>query len=130
MRALVTAGATLAVREVPEPTTTETEALVGVHAASTNRGEVRLVTLRPDDWHGGQDVAGVIARAAADGSGPPVGTRVVAWVDQAGWAEYVPAPTDRIVPLPDNVATVDAATLPVAGVTALRALRRGGLLRP
>lgn len=86
---------------------------------------------RRSGWTGGvpgQDVAGTIETAAADGSGPAVGSRVVAWPEQSGWAEKVAVPTGSIVVLPDSVATAGATTLPVAGVTALGALRRGGLL--
>jgi NADPH2:quinone reductase len=82
--------------------------------------------LRPDGWTPGQDVAGVVERAAADGSGPAVGTQVAALVDQAGWAERVAVPTDRLAVLPDDVDFVSAVTLPVAGTTALRTLRLGG----
>jgi NADPH:quinone reductase-like Zn-dependent oxidoreductase len=47
-------------------------------------------------------------------------------VDQAGWAQRVAVPTDRLAVLPDDVSFVSAATLPVAGTTALRTLRHGG----
>src|SRR5207302_5860524 len=63
-----------------------------------------------------------------DGSGPPVGSRVVALVDQAGWAERVAVPSARLGLLPGDVSFAQAATLPVAGLTALRALRLGGML--
>jgi NADPH:quinone reductase-like Zn-dependent oxidoreductase len=52
----------------------------------------------------------------------------VALVDQAGWAEQVAAPLSRLAPLPDGVSFSAAASLPVAGLTALRALRLGGML--
>src|SRR5207245_2791439 len=67
-------------------------------------------------------------RAAESGTGPPVGSRVVGMVDQAGWAEQVAVPASRIAVLPDSVSFAAAATLPVAGLTALRALRLGGML--
>lgn len=118
----------VALREVAEPSPAPHEALIDVHAASINRGELRLLAARPEGWRPGQDVAGVISAAAEDGSGPPVGTRVVAWPEQAGWAQRIAAPTSAVVPVPDQVDTGVAATLPVAGVTALRLLRRGGLL--
>jgi len=44
---------------------------------------------------------------------PAVGTRVVALVDEAGWAEHVAVPTDRLAIIPDKVSFVSAATLPV-----------------
>ncbi|PBB26057.1 MULTISPECIES: zinc-binding dehydrogenase [unclassified Mesorhizobium] len=116
----------LKLAEVDEPQPCANEALVAVGATSLNRGELRLLTIRPDGWIPGQDIVGVVERAAADGSGPAVGTRVVALVDEAGWAERVAVPTDRLAVLPDEVSYVSAATLPVAGTTALRTLRHGG----
>jgi NADPH:quinone reductase len=115
-------------REVDEPSAAANESLVKVRAVSINRGELRLLATRSAGWRPGQDIAGEVVRAASDGSGPPVGTRVVALVDQAGWAEQVPVPSSRIAPLADNVSFAQAATLPVAGLTALRALRLGGTL--
>jgi NADPH:quinone reductase-like Zn-dependent oxidoreductase len=114
--------------EVPEPQPAPDEALVEVHAFSLNRGELSLLANRPDGWRPGQDIAGVIVRAASDGSGPKEGTRVVALVDGAGWAQRAAAPTARMAALPDNVSFAEAATLPVAGLTALRLVRLGGSL--
>ncbi|RUU10896.1 oxidoreductase [Mesorhizobium sp. M6A.T.Ca.TU.002.02.2.1] len=112
--------------ESEEPQPLANEALVSVHATSLNRGELRLLTIRPNGWIPGQDIVGVVERAAADGSGSAVGNRVAALVDQAGWAERVAVSTDRLAVLPDGVSFVSAATLPVAGTTALRTLRHGG----
>ncbi|WP_421916269.1 zinc-binding dehydrogenase [Mesorhizobium sp.] len=116
----------LMLTKVEDPRPSANEALVSVHASSLNRGELRLLTIRPEGWIPGQDVAGIVERAAADGSGPAKGARVAALVDQAGWAERVAVPTDRLSVLPDEVSFVSAATLPVAGTTALRTLRHGG----
>src|SRR5215471_7897944 len=129
MRALVAtanAQAPLELRDVDAPQASASESLVDVRAVSINRGELRLLGARPAGWRPGQDIAGVVSQAAADGSGPPVGTRVVALVDQAGWAERVAVPSSRIAALPDDISFAQAATLPVAGLTALRALRLGG----
>ncbi|MCZ8547094.1 zinc-binding dehydrogenase [Mesorhizobium qingshengii] len=119
-------AARLKLAEVDEPRPCANEALISVHATSLNRGELRLLTIRPNGWMPGQDVVGIVERAAADGSGPAVGTRVVALVGEAGWAERVAVPTDRLAVLPDRVSFISAATLPVAGTTALRTLRHGG----
>ncbi|MFD1986136.1 zinc-binding dehydrogenase [Mesorhizobium newzealandense] len=116
----------LKLAELDEPQPTSNEALISVHATSLNRGELRLLAIRPNGWIPGQDIVGIVERAAVDGSGPAVGARVVALVDQAGWAERVAVPTDRLAVLPDDVSFVSAATLPVAGTTALRTLRLGG----
>ncbi len=115
-------------REVPEPEPAPNEAIVEVHAFSLNRGELALLASRPEGWRPGQDIAGVVVKAAADGSGPKEGTRVVALVDGAGWAQRAAAPTARMAALPDNVSFASAATFPVAGLTALRTLRQGGAL--
>ncbi len=112
--------------DLPEPVPAEDEALVEVRAYSINRGELALVKMRPDGWRPGQDLAGVVAQAAASGEGPPAGTRVVGLVDWECWAERVAVPIDRAIPLPDSVSFEQAASLPIAGLTALRALGLGG----
>ena len=121
-------AAPVAIREVAEPTPATNEALVAVHAFSLNRGETRLFQVRPEGWRPGQDIAGIVVRQAADGSGPAVGTRVVCLTDWEGWAERAAVPSHRMAALPDAVSFADAASLPVAGLTALRTLRHGAPL--
>lgn len=114
--------------EVPEPEPLPSEALVAVRAFSLNRGETRRL---PDLAAGtipGWDVAGVVERAASDGSGPPAGARVVGIADAGAWAQRIALRTARLAPLPDAVSFAQAATLPVAGVTALRALEIAGFV--
>src|SRR5579871_5339300 len=123
MRAIVNTRAGPVIGEAPEPAPRDNEALVAVHAFSLNRGELRLFQVRPEGWRPGQDIAGVVLQPAADGSGPAAGTRVVALCDWEGWAERVPVPTNRLAPIADNVSFGAAASLPVAGLTALRTLR-------
>lgn len=114
-------------RDVPEPEPQPGELVLRVEAASVNRGELMLLEARPD-WGPGQDVAGTVVAAAADGSGPGVGARVTGMADWGGWAERVVVPTHRVGVLPDRVGFGPAATLGVAGMTALRAVRAGGSL--
>jgi NADPH2:quinone reductase len=115
-------------REVPEPQPYRNEVLVAVHAFSLNRGELRSVRNNGVGWIPGQDVAGVVLKQAEDSSGPPLGSRVVALTDEFGWAQRVAVPSHRMAVLPDNVSFAQAATLPVAGLTALRTLRHGAPL--
>jgi NADPH2:quinone reductase len=122
------AAAGIALRELPEPEPGPADVLVEVMAYAINRGELSLIEQRPDGWTPGQDVAGLVAAAAADGTGPPAGRRVVGIADWGGWSERVPVPSHRIAVLPDSVSFAQAAALPVAGLTALRALRTGGPL--
>jgi NADPH:quinone reductase len=122
------ADAGIARRELPDPQPGPAEVLVEVAAYAINRGELSLIQQRPDGWAPGQDLAGVVAAAAADGTGPAVGRRVVGIADGGGWSERAVVPSHRIAVLPEAVTFAQAAALPVAGLTALRALRTGGAL--
>src|SRR5262249_20607408 len=59
---------------------------------------------------------------------PAAGSRVVGLMDEFGWAEHAAVPSHRMAVLPDTVSFSQAATLPVAGLTALRTLRHGAPL--
>ncbi len=122
------AQAGLAQRELAEPTPGPGDVVVEVRAFAVNRGEISLLQQRSEGWMPGQDVAGIVATAAADGSGPQVGTRVVGVADGGGWSQRVAVPSYRVAPIPDSVSFADAAPLGVAGLTALRVLRTGGPL--
>lgn len=117
----------LVIRPVAEPVPDRGEAIVRVRAISLNRGEVRRSTMAAPGWRPGWDLAGEVLRAAADGSGPRVGARVVGLLPEGAWAERVAVPTHALAELPETVTLVQAATFPVAGLTALHALARGGL---
>src|SRR5256884_4803711 len=121
-------NAPIELRQVPEPAPGLHEALVAVQAFSLNRGELRSFRNNEEGWIPGQDISGIVLRQAADGSGPPAGTRIVALMDEFGWAERAAVPTQRIAVLPDPVSFAAAAALPVAGLTALRTLRHGAPL--
>ncbi len=114
--------------DVPEPIAREDQALVLVEAFSINRGETFLLEHPRNGWRPGQDVAGRVLEPAGDGSGPPAGTRVVGHAWDGGWAARVPIATDALVPLPDAIPATVAATLPLAGLTAVRLLRAAGSL--
>jgi NADPH2:quinone reductase len=122
------AAGRLALREVAAPTPAPSEALVRVAAISLNRGEVRRAASAQADFRPGWDLAGTVEQQAADGSGPRKGARVVGMLGSGAWAELVVVPTNILAEIPDNVSFAQAATLPVAGLTALRALEKGGLL--
>jgi NADPH:quinone reductase-like Zn-dependent oxidoreductase len=53
-----------AIHDIPEPAPKAHEALVVVRAFSVNPGELGLLAARPEGWHPGQDVSGVVLEAA------------------------------------------------------------------
>ena len=118
MRALVADGSGVSLAEAPDPQVDASHALVEVKAVSLNRGEVRRLPARKPGTIPGWDVAGVLSD----------GTRVVGLADEGGWAELAAVPKDRLAALPDDVSFEAASTLPVAGLTAMRALEVGGPL--
>ncbi|MCP2166999.1 zinc-binding dehydrogenase [Goodfellowiella coeruleoviolacea] len=133
MRALVVtpdAPSCLALTEVADPAPTPDQVLVEVEHVSLNHGELLLArtgTTAPGVVHG-WDAAGVVARTAGNGSGLAVGDRVLTFGTSGAWAQRRAVPVAEVAVVPDGVDLPVAATLPVAGVTALRALRRSGTL--
>ena len=118
----------LAIKEVEAPQAGPSEAVVQVEAISLNRGEVQSAMEAEAGWRPGWDLAGTVIKQAANGTGPKVGSRVVGSVSTGAWAEQVAVPTTRLGEIPASVTFAQAATLPVAGLTALRALEKGGFL--
>lgn len=123
---------------VEAPVAQPSETIVQVAAISLNPGELLGAASREQGSPIGWDLAGTVIQQAADGSGPPTGSRVVGlivtggWGDEApglgAWAEQVAVPTTQLALLPDTVSFAQAATVPIAGLTALRALEKGGML--
>src|ERR1700689_777376 len=118
----------IARRKLSDPAVESHDALVEARAYLVNRGELGLLERRPEGWRPGQDVAGVVMIQAPDGTGPPAGTRGPGHAEGGSWSERVNVPSNRLGIVPDNVSFADAAGLPAAGLTALRALRAGGSL--
>jgi NADPH:quinone reductase len=130
MRALVhdpSAPQGLRLGEAPDPEAGPADVLVDVAATSLNFVDVAFLRerLRPGAVTG-HDASGTVVAAAADGSGPPVGARVATFGWSGAWAQRRAVDTGELAVLPDAVDFAAAAAVPVAGVTALRALCRLG----
>jgi NADPH2:quinone reductase len=99
------------------------EVLVRVTAAGVNPGELHGLEDAEAGTVPGWEAAGVVVGAAPDGSGPAPGTRVVTAGWSGGWAGLRAVPVTAVGTVPDGVADTEAATLPIAAGSALRALR-------
>lgn len=139
MRALLSdTASTYGVRlaEVPDPEPEPHQALVEVVAAGMNFGEVALaagqvdgVPRLPDGMVLGADAVGVVVRPAEDGSAPGRGSTVVTFNPAGGWAQLRAVDTDALAVVPGDADPAALTTVPVAGLTALRALHRAGPLQ-
>lgn len=133
---------TLSLEHVDPPPVGPGDVLVRFRASSINsydwrhlRADPALVRLR----HGlrrphagavlGTDVVGVVEEVGADVDDIEVGDEVVGSVVLGAWADLVVVARDHLAVLPDGVDHGDAATLPMAGVTALQAVRDVGEVR-
>lgn len=122
----------------PRPAPGRGEVLVRVGAAGVNMADWHLLTgkpylarlalglRRPRVTTRGEDVAGVVEAVGADVTRFAVGERVFGSAP-GSFAEYVVAREDRLASTPDGVADVTAAASPMAGFTALHALRAAAL---
>jgi NADPH:quinone reductase-like Zn-dependent oxidoreductase len=128
----------LTFEDVPDPVPAAGEVLVRVLATSVNpydwhylRGEPYLARLmpggfglrRPEIGILGCDMAG---RVETVGKVFSPGDDVYALLPRGGHAEYVCVPEDLLAPKPANLSHEQAATLPMAALTALIALRDAG----
>ncbi|MFH0177934.1 NAD(P)-dependent alcohol dehydrogenase [Streptomyces cacaoi] len=126
----------LRINDVDRPAPGVGEVLVSVEASSVNghdvivrAGELKMVSGRRFPIGAGLDFAGVVVETGADVESYRAGDRVWGMVHPrqrhttAGAAEYVVVPAARIAPAPAGLSPVDAASLVVAGATALIALR-------
>jgi NADPH:quinone reductase-like Zn-dependent oxidoreductase len=127
-------------RDVPEPEPADEQVLLRVRASSANPVEWYTVTglvlgrfqggvRRPKTSTVGADVAGVVERVGKDVAELRPGDEVFGTCGGA-WAEYAVAREARLARKPENVSFEEAASVPIAGLTALQALRNHGNVQP
>ncbi|KXP06522.1 alcohol dehydrogenase catalytic domain-containing protein [Tsukamurella pseudospumae] len=130
---LVAPGGTPALVDVPVPEPGPNEVLVKIVAAAVNPVDAFTAAGGPREagWAApdavlamGWDLAGEVV-AAGSGAGLRPGVRVAALVADptvGTFAEYAVLPAADLAVVPDGMSTVDAATLPLAALTAAQAL--------
>ena len=131
----------LELHDIEKPSPKEDEVLVRVHAASINALEWRRFTLptimvrimtggirEPKDKSLGADFAGRVEAAGSGVTQYKPGDEVFGF-RRGSFAEYVCAPEKWIALKPANISFEAAAAIPLAGLTALQALRDSGKLQ-
>lgn len=130
---------TLRLAEVDRPEPKEDQVFVRVRASSVNAGDWRKVRAtpffvrfseglrRPKSALIGVDAAGVAEAVGKDVAGVRPGDEVYG-ARNGAFAEYVAGKS--FVPKPKNLTLEQAAAVPVAGITALQAVRDHGAVKP
>lgn len=119
----------LAIRTVDLGPALQGEITIRITAVSLNRGETkRALTTSVTGTRPGWDFAGIVEDTNGVVGAPIVGTRVVGLLAIGSWCERIHVPLDSISVIPQGVSDAQAACLPLAGLTALHALRKGGFL--
>ena len=118
------ASPALTLGDVPEPSAGPGQLVVRMEAASINRGEIRTAAAQPPGKVIGWDVVGTVLALGDGVTEFQVGQRVLGLTPTGGaFAELVALPAEWTIPLPSSADSVQAATLPVCGVTAVNVLR-------
>jgi NADPH:quinone reductase-like Zn-dependent oxidoreductase len=127
--------------EIEKPTVGDHEILIEVRAASVNphdwhfmRGTPYFVRImsglhKPKDKRLGVDVAGQVEAVGRNVTQFKPGDEVFGWC-RGAFAEYACTSESRLAIKPDNVTFEQAASAPVAAVTALQGLRDKGQIQP
>jgi NADPH:quinone reductase-like Zn-dependent oxidoreductase len=135
--------ANLKLADIAKPTPTDDQILVKVHAASVNpldwhfiEGTPKIMRAlgvglrKPKDTRLGVDFAGTVETVGKNVTQFKAGDEVFGGRDGA-FAEYVCPRADRAVALkPANITFEQAASVNIAGITALQALRDKGKVQP
>lgn len=122
----------LAVHEVPAPVPGPDEVRIRVAAAAVSPTDTHLragtygTYGRRPPYVPGMDAAGVVD-VAGDGAPWQVGQRMMAIALPTGprggaYVQHLVGPWESMTPIPDGVSLVQAATVPMNGLTALQAL--------
>lgn len=134
----------LELAEVEKPLPMDNQVLVKVHAASVNYGNLVLLRgepflarfafglFKPKFSIPGGDIAGVVEAVGKDVTQFQPGNEVFGDLSDVGWggfAEYSCVPEKALALKPANLSFGEAAAVPMAGVTALQALRDKGKIQ-
>ena len=121
--------------DVPDPVRKEGEVLIEVHAAAVNRADLMQKDgcySSPPDWPQwcGLEVSGIVLEAPADAEVKP-GDKVCALVGGGGYSEKIAVPAGMVIPIPDEMDFVQAASIPEVWCTVyLNLMLEAGGMKP
>jgi NADPH:quinone reductase-like Zn-dependent oxidoreductase len=130
----------LETRDVDKPAVEDRQVLVRVRAAGVNPGDWAIMSglpyiarpvyglRKPKNRIRGTDVAGEVEAVGASVTRFQPGDEVFGWC-VGSFAEYAAAAEDTLAPKPANLTFEQAASVPMAGIVALQALRDRGHVR-
>ncbi len=133
----------LRLADMPKPTPKAGEVLVKIHAASINSADIRLLRgqpflvrlmgyglFKPKHPILGGDIAGTVESVGREVTAFKPGDAVYGDLSNCGmggFAEYAAVPENMLAPMPSKLSFEEAAAVPLAGVTALQALRKANV---
>lgn len=121
--------------DVPDPVRKDNEVLIEVHAAAVNRADLMQKDgcyASPPDWPQwcGLEVSGIVLEAPADASVKP-GDKVCALVGGGGYSEKIAVPAGMVVPIPEGLSLIEAASIPEVWCTVyLNLMLEAGGMKP
>ena len=125
------------IQDLPRPTPAEDEVLVRVRASSVNpvdwkirNGGLKFITGKDFPKVLGADFSGEIVEAGAKTDGYKPGQLVYGMINAVkggAYAEYLAVKIDKLAPKPTSLSHEEAAAVPLAALTALQALKKGGI---
>jgi len=120
--------------EVIKPEPTDDEVLIKIRAVSANAADYRSIKMGiiPRKKIFGADIAGCIESVGKNITKCKPGDEVIGDLSDCGFggfAEYAVAPEKVLITKPPIISFVEAAALPMAGITALQALQNKGNIR-
>jgi NADPH2:quinone reductase len=125
----------LSVSEAPDPSPTEQQVLVDVHAAGCNFFDTLIVQGKyqvkpPFPFSPGGEIAGVVREVGARVTDVRPGDRVMANVGHGGFAERVAVAPELLHPIPEGMSFEQAAGFPIVYGTAYASVVVRGAVRP
>ena len=121
--------------DVADPVRKADEVLIEVHAAAVNRADLMQKDgcySSPPDWPQwcGLEVSGIVLEAPEDAE-VKVGDKVCALVGGGGYSEKIAVPAGMVVPIPEGLSLVEAASIPEVWCTAyLNLVLEAGGMKP